>query len=180
MSRPQIGTAHFFTLDHFDGSIISIHHQAPSGASKRRFDAAQVDAWLPNIGAFEYQMILAFREPTGFRTYDMAVRIQHAKRNICRFGQAKPKKGHFNKRVGGIGEKADTLVNRCRIGLYLCLIIKHRIWIMLKTGKCLSEKSKTRATFLLNIIFYAFGRKFLFYLKKALARRRNGVIFVKI
>jgi hypothetical protein len=31
--------------------------------------------------------------------------------------------------------------------LYLCLIIKHKIWIMLKVGKFLSEESKTRAIF---------------------------------
>lgn len=82
-------------------------------------------------------MIFAFSEAAGFCTYDVAVGVQHAERNICRFGKAEPKQGHFDKRVRGIGEEADALVHGCRIGLYLCLIIKHRIWIMLKAGKFL-------------------------------------------
>ena len=125
----------------------SIHHQSASGVSERRFDAAQVDTGFPDIGAFEHQMIFAFSEAAGFCAYYMAVRVQYAERDICRFGQAEPEQGHFDKRVWGIGEEADALVHGCRIGLYLCLIIKHRIWIMLKTGRFLPEKSKTRAIF---------------------------------
>ena len=44
---------------------------------------------------------------------------------------------------------------------------------MLKTGKCLPENGKTRATFLLNTIIYAFGRKFLFYLKKSTCQKEK-------